>query len=275
MENAVSRWRSRRRVAESCILFSIAFLDMADLIMDETSTVNELSRERPHPNDSLFDELAWRFWLARVWARYLLAGRRQGLPAQIEFLYQNYFFQPAQVCCELNSLGEIVAELQPQRALEIGTANGGTLLFLTRLASPTATLASIDLEAREGGCSAERQWFYEHFARRKQHLHLLRGSSHSFWMRRRLGEVFDGRPLDYVFIDGDHRYEGVKKDFETYGSMVRKGGVVAFHGIAEHPPESGCQVAQFWDEVKAQYRHSEFIEDRKQGWGGIGVLFVE
>ena len=248
---------------------------MAELTMAETGTANEISRERPQQNDSLFNELAWRFWLARVWARYLLAGRRQGLPALIEFLYQNYFFQPAQVPSELNSLGEILAELQPQRALEIGTANGGTLLLLTRLASRTATLASIDLTAAEGGYSAERQWFYERFARRKQHLHLLRGNSHSFWMRRRLGEVFDGRPLDYVFIDGDHRYEGVKKDFETYGSMVRKGGVVAFSGIAEHPPEAGCQVAQFWNEIKPQYRHSEFIAGPGQGWGGIGALFVD
>lgn len=243
--------------------------------MDETGALNGRAKERPHQNDSLFDELAWRFRLARVWTRYLLAGRRQGLPELIEFLYQNYFFQPAQVQGELYALGEILAELKPQRALEIGTADGGTLLFLTRLAGPQATIAGIDLEAREGGYSAERQWFYERFARRKQHLHLLRGSSHSFWMRRRLGEVFDGRPLDYVFIDGDHRYEGVKKDFDTYGSMVRKGGVVAFHGIAEHPPDAGCQVAQFWNEVKSQYRHSEFIEDRNQGWGGIGVLFVE
>lgn len=243
--------------------------------MDHTSTLNGRTKDRPGPNDSLFDEMAWRFWLGRVWARYLLVGRRRGLATLVEFLYQNYFFQPGQVRSELNSLGEILAELQPQRALEIGTANGGTLLFLTRLASPVATIASIDLEALEGGYSVERQWFYERFARRRQHLHLLRGSSHSFWMRRRLGEVFDGRPLDYVFIDGDHRYEGVKKDFETYGSMVRTGGVIAFHGIAEHPPESRCQVADFWNEVKPHYRHSEFIEHPDQGWAGIGVLFVD
>lgn len=36
-----------------------------------------------------------------------------------------------------------------------------------------------------------------------------------------------------------------------------RGGVIAFHGIAEHPQEAGCQVAQFWNEVKPQYRHSD------------------
>jgi len=211
-----------------------------------------------------------------MWARYLLVGRGWDVPELIDFIFNNHFFIPLQLPEELKALGEVLAELQPQRALEIGTGQGGTLLFLTSLASPRAIIASIDLKAGEsGGYSATRQWFYERFARRKQHLHLIRGSSHSFWMRRRLGEVFDGRPLDCLFIDGDHRYEGVKKDFETYGRMVRKGGVIAFHGIVEHPSETGCRVAQFWNEVKPQYRHSEFIEDRNQGWGGIGVLFVE
>jgi predicted O-methyltransferase YrrM len=210
-----------------------------------------------------------------AWARYLLAGRRQGLPALVDFIFQNYFFTAKQVRSELTALGEILAELRPQRALEIGTAKGGTLLFLTRLASPTATLASIDLEAESGGYSETRQWFYERFARRKQHLHLIRGDSHQFWMRRRLGEVFDGRPLDYLFIDGDHRYEGVKKDFEMYARLVRKGGVIAFHDIVEGKPELVGEVPQFWREIKSGYRHQEFIEDPQQGGYGIGVLYID
>jgi len=245
--------------------------------MVETSTLNEAAEVRPLQNYTLRYKLTWRLRVGWAWARYLLAGRRQGLPALVDFIFQNYFFTAKQVRSELTALGEILAELRPQRALEIGTARGGTLLFLTRLASPTATVASIDLEGGEfgGGYSETRQWFYERFARRKQHLHLIRGDSHQFWMRRRLGEVFDVMSLDYLFIDGDHRYEGVKKDFEMYAPLVRKGGVIAFHDIAEHPPSTGCQVSKFWNEIKTQYRHSEIIEDRNQGWAGIGVLYVD
>ena len=245
--------------------------------MAETSTLNRPAEVNPPQNYTLRYKLTWRLRVGWAWARYLLAGRRWGVPEVIDFVFQNYFFTAIQVRSELTALGEILAELRPQRALEIGTARGGTLLFLTCLASPTATIASIDLEDGEfgGGYSETRQWFYERFARRRQRLHLIRGDSHQFWMRRRLGEVFDGIPLDYLFIDGDHRYEGVKKDFEMYAPLVKKGGVIAFHDVAEHPPETGSQVSKFWNEIKTQYRHSEFIEDRNQGWAGIGVLYVD
>lgn len=35
--------------------------------------------------------------------------------------------------------------------------------------------------------------------------------------------------LDFVFVDGDHSYEGVKNDFDSYASKLKKGGIIAFH----------------------------------------------
>lgn len=32
-----------------------------------------------------------------------------------------------------------------------------------------------------------------------------------------------------LWIDGDHRYEGVKKDYELYAPFVSEGGIIAFH----------------------------------------------
>jgi len=48
----------------------------------------------------------------------------------------------------------------------------------------------------------------------------------------------NGEPLDFLFIDGDHTYEGVKRDFEMYSPLVRNGGIIAFHDIVKHPPET-------------------------------------
>ena len=167
--------------------------------------------------------------------------------------------------------------LQFPRALEIGTAHGGTLLFLTRLASPQATIVSIDLPGGKfgGGYSSRRSWFYQRFALRRQCLYLLRGNSHSNEMLDQVKSAFKDHPVDYLFIDGDHRYEGVKSDFEMYGPMVRKGGLIAFHDIADGPSEFVGGVPEFWREIRARYRYMEFIKDHKQEGLGIGVLYVE
>jgi predicted O-methyltransferase YrrM len=87
-------------------------------------------------------------------------------------------------------------------------------------------------------------------------------------------QILDGEKLDYLFIDGDHTYAGVKRDFEMYSPLVRSGGQVAFHDIAEHTREPSCEVDKFWNEIKQHYRHREMIENPKQGWAGIGVLFL-
>lgn len=41
-------------------------------------------------------------------------------------------------------------------------------------------------------------------------------------------QVFD-LPVELVFIDGDHEYEGVKKDFEAWYPKLIDNGTIAFH----------------------------------------------
>ena len=37
------------------------------------------------------------------------------------------------------------------------------------------------------------------------------------------------KPIDMIFIDGDHSYKAVKHDIESWMPFVKKGGVMAFH----------------------------------------------
>lgn len=39
------------------------------------------------------------------------------------------------------------------------------------------------------------------------------------------------KPIEFLFIDGDHEYEAVEKDFLLYSPHVINGGVIAFHDI--------------------------------------------
>ena len=37
------------------------------------------------------------------------------------------------------------------------------------------------------------------------------------------------KPISLLFIDGDHSYEGVKKDTLSWEPFVKKGGTILFH----------------------------------------------
>jgi len=81
----------------------------------------------------------------------------------------------------------------------------------------------------------------------------------------------NGNQLDFIFIDGDHSYEGVKKDFEMYSPLVKKRGIIAFHDIVnEDPSREDIKVPYFWYEIKKKYSYKEIVVDKINY--GIGIL---
>ncbi|MBA7713844.1 hypothetical protein ES703_122854 [subsurface metagenome] len=83
-------------------------------------------------------------------------------------------------------------------------------------------------------------------------------------------KILNGSKIDFLFIDADHSYEGVKKDFTLYSNFVKKPGLIAFHDTLD-----ACGVNEFWSEIRPYYRHMEIVEDYKQRCAGIGVLFFD
>ena len=187
------------------------------------------------------------------------------------FKYSGAFLQPIQVEEELVKLVEDVTRLQPATVLEIGTSMGGTLYLWTRLARPDALIISVDLPGGKfgGGYSPLRTPLYQRFAREQQQLHLLRASSHDESTIAEVRRLLGARSVDFLFIDGDHTYEGVKQDWEMYSPLVRQGGLVAFHDIAGNYDTT--QVKRLWDVIKSDYVHREYMT-HPRGFYGIGVL---
>ncbi len=66
------------------------------------------------------------------------------------------------------------------------------------------------------------------------------------------------RPIDLIFIDGDHSYEGIKRDWELFVPHVKSFGIVVFHdtmwGLPPYQetirPDMG--VPRFVDELRQQ-----------------------
>jgi predicted O-methyltransferase YrrM len=185
---------------------------------------------------------------------------------------------PTQLRAELAELMRAVASLNPAAALEIGTHAGGTLFLLCRLSAPSATIISIDLPGGlwGGGYYRRRVPLYKRFAGEGQSMHLLRQDSHKQKTLDRVKDILGGAPLDYLFIDGDHSYEGVKQDFDMYSPLVRAGGLVAFHDIAGTGWARCLSVERFWNEVKGLHKHKEIIGEPEAGGQrfGIGMLWL-
>jgi predicted O-methyltransferase YrrM len=176
---------------------------------------------------------------------------------------------------EIRRLLDFLRQKKPQCIVEIGTAKGGTLFLWTRIASANSHIISIDLPAGQfgGGYPPWRIPLYKSFALSNQKLDLIRADSHSEETLTRTRELLGGKEIDLLFIDGDHTYEGVKRDFEMYSPMVAQRGIIAIHDIVDHGPESGVGVSKYWDQIKQKYPHVEFKADENQRWAGIGVLF--
>lgn len=113
---------------------------------------------------------------------------------------------------------------------------------------------------------------YRSFARPGQRIHLLRRDSHDPSTLKALLDVLGGRKVDFLFIDGDHSYDGVKRDFEIYRTLVRPGGMIGLHDIVPHSAESGCEVNRFWNEIRGSFDSVELVEDRRSQFGGIGLI---
>lgn len=187
------------------------------------------------------------------------------------FAFCEGFLSPVQMEEEIERLAMDVRELTPRRVLEIGTAKGGTLYLWTCLATPDATIVSVDLPAGKygGGYSPQRAAIYKRFALPQQKVHLLRADSHAPGTRDRVVDLFAGEPVDFLFLDGDHSYEGVKQDWHYFAPLVRPGGLIAFHDIAMNYEET--RVKQLWDEIKPLHEHWEYAFHAKSIFG-IGVI---
>lgn len=214
----------------------------------------------------------------RAAARRVRTAARSGmgLDEALQFVYDfdvvGVDIEPMQIPAELRELMSRVRDLRPQRVVEIGTAKGGTLFLLAQVAAPDSTIVSVDLPGGQfgGGYLDQRAIVYREFARPGQRLELLRADSHDSATHKAVSDhVAD---VDVLFIDGDHSLEGVRRDFDDYTPLVRKGGLVALHDIVPGSRDLVGGVPEFWREIKHRYATEELVDDAGQGGYGIGLV---
>ena len=216
-------------------------------------------------------------WLREL--EYRLPSQRVRFAVPFVFRGAGHFrsLRPLQTPREIEALYNTVCELAPRRVLEIGTAKGGTLYLWTQAAMPDASLVSIDLPGGQfgGGYRACRADLYRAFAQPGQTMTLLRADSHAPDTLAEVRRLFGGQAVDFLFIDADHTYPGVKADFLQYGPLVRPGGLIAFHDILTAPHDPAIRVCELWDQFQGRFQTTQWVwPDRAGRRIGIGILRV-
>lgn len=174
---------------------------------------------------------------------------------------------------------------KPITIVEIGTKFGGTFYIWNSINShPDALNISIDMS--DGGIhggipDAEMDKRDLYFHERFNNCKFIRGNSHDEATLDKLKDlVGTSEPfIDFLFIDGDHRYDGVAQDFKMYSPLVKAGGTIAFHDIviSERHHKRNVFVGEFWNDLinsngfKDAYFPMELCLENED-WGGIGLL---
>jgi cephalosporin hydroxylase len=186
----------------------------------------------------------------------------------MEFARRHTEHGSIQIPSEIGSAIAVMANARPRVICEIGTYDGGTSILFSKFLPTVEVMICMDLYVKN-------KQLLKLLARPGQHVHFFDKSSYDVRTIEQVSTFLDGRAIDVLFIDGDHRYEGVKKDFMLYRQFVRDGGLILFHDIV---PDRGLGsdwaggVPKLWKELTAHYPHQEFIESRGQNGYGIGVL---
>lgn len=111
---------------------------------------------------------------------------------------------------ELEQMLRVMDKLKPEKILEIGVHTGLGLQAFGQ-AFPDAALFGLEVDTTH--------LQFKDFM-------LIEGDSRNPEIIKRIEGLGQ---FDFIFIDGDHTYEGVKADWENYKAMIRPGGAVGFH----------------------------------------------
>ena len=182
---------------------------------------------------------------------------------------------------ELDNLIRVIKENKCKTYLEIGARDGDTFYEIMKSLPVGSKGIAVDYPGASWGHSLSAESLKRVISTLKHEgydVDLVLGDS----TRQTIIDVIKKHSDSYdaILIDGDHRYDGVKQDWDNYGPMATK--IVAFHDIwavgarQKNNPHLIVEVPKLWEELKPLHKHDEFIdkEDEPSRPMGIGVLYI-
>ena len=177
-------------------------------------------------------------------------------------------------CCHykvevINALIEVSEDIKTY--LEIGVHNGTSMSYAVST-SKSIDCCGIDLfeDSKQPGLNAQFYWRKDGIQIERTHknissnntskstVHLIQGDSTA----EETYEQVKDKDIDLLFIDGNHTYGYVKKDFERYSTLVKPGGFIILDDYEPKWPG----VVKFAKEIDSKkyetigvYRNNELI----------------
>ena len=225
---------------------------------------------------NIFDSI---FWILSKKELYGLLVSHEGSNGQtildIVRTYKGYGWykrlSSLQIDSEFIELIDRLSKMESAITIEIGTYMRGTLIGWSRITKDL--LISIDIPQ---GYNHRRQNLYQslNYPNSNPEIITLQENSQAVSTVDKVRQILQDKQVDILFIDGDHQYEGVKRDFELWSPLVRSGGVIVFHDIVKCDANNyGVHI--LWEELKSLHRTEEIVADYTRQAFGIGLVYID
>jgi hypothetical protein len=163
----------------------------------------------------------------------------------------------------------VLAQCKPKLAIEIGTAEGGSL---ERVAAYSERVISFDLVEPQAA------------AKTLPNVELRTGDSHVLLAQELERLAAAGEMVDFVLIDGDHTAAGARSDMEdVLASDAVKTTFVLAHDSLNPEVRRGLDEVDYGAHEKVAWVEMDFVGGyvpdepplRGECWGGLGLVVVD
>lgn len=165
---------------------------------------------------------------------------------------------------ERAAIAGVLAHLRPRLAVELGTAQGGSLRTIAEWSEEVHTF---DFAPAVTDPPANAT--------------LHAGDSHVLLPRALAEFARDGRNVDFALVDGDHSAAGVRQDvLDLLASPAIGRTAIVLHDAANEEVRAGLLAVDYAAFAKVQLVDLAFVElQRRRGalkaeWGGLGLILV-
>ena len=165
--------------------------------------------------------------------------------------YENFILNPLpgiqQNRIEIEKFIELLLNKKEKHiCLEVGLGHYGSTHFIWRnIFNKTITIEADWSRVKEFGINMTK--FHGKYILGDKKSHFIHGFSYNPKSLLSLKSIIKDEKIDFLFIDGDHKYESVMADYLLYKNFLKKGGIIGFHDYLL--PMHNFGVKRFLDDL--------------------------